>query len=151
MTKAARGLAGLLLAALTGCGDGDVTPIGTEPADPTGDVAFTPLSATPDRLEFVHFVGLSPCPQVIGVVTLRNASGPGRGANVSVDAPLLLLGRETLVREGSVPVPAGQDVRFEVFFDCEAQGGRRGAVLARVRVFDGTTQAAVVTVTGTVN
>ena len=134
-----------LLMALGACGGEGVTLIGddNEP-DPERALGFTPLTASPERLEFTHVIGESPCVQLVGMVTIRNTAQNRVVATVSVFPPLLLRGIGDLVREGSVGIEANQSRQFEVFFDCTQRKDFEGSV----RISDGTARVAVIPVVG---
>jgi hypothetical protein len=120
MSMARRLLAPAVVLALQGCDQNQFT-LGLEGDPPPPEVTFTPLVVEPAALDFTHVVGRDPCPQTVGTVTLRNV-GPARvTATVSVPSPLLILGQEQFVSQGSVRVESGQTLRFEVYFDCSTQ------------------------------
>jgi hypothetical protein len=119
--KRLKALLFVLALAFPGCEGGEIVldPNPLESTPPA--IGFSPLSVEPAQLEFTHIIGRDPCPQVVGTVTIRNTGRLDEVATVAVRPPLLILGREQFVTEGSVPVEGGRTIVFEVFFDCSVQ------------------------------
>jgi hypothetical protein len=114
MTKRALALIAVLALALPGCKKGD------NPNEPDDDRLPTPeelaVRIDPESIDFTHRVGQSPCPQLIGRVTIRNA-----GTSAFTTALRPELDGVPLSFGPNQTVQPGQSVTIDVFFTCASQ------------------------------
>jgi hypothetical protein len=101
---------GLLLALVPACGP--------PPTPPEG------IDVSPELLTATHTVGTTPCPQEVGVITIRNdgdeeirATPVGAGANFELRGP----DGVALGDSGTVTVPAGESRTVTVVFLCTTE------------------------------
>jgi hypothetical protein len=115
MTKRALALIAVLALPLTlpGCKQGE-NP--NEPDDRLPTPEELALRLEPESIDFTHTVGRSPCPQLIGRVTIRNAGTTAFTTALHPEqagVPLSFGPNQT--------VQPGQSVTIDVFFTCASQ------------------------------
>jgi hypothetical protein len=115
MTKRALALIAVLALpiALPGCRKGDPTSPDDDRLPTSEELA---IRVEPEQFSFTHVVGTSPCPQLIGRVTIRNAGTSPFTTALSAafsSAPLSFGPNQT--------VQPGQSVTIDVFFTCASQ------------------------------
>jgi hypothetical protein len=113
LKKALALLAVLSLPLLPACGKPG------EPDNPEDELPTSEelnISAEPTFLEFRHVVGQSPCPQLVGRITLRNrgTSPVTTDVRVRLTAPLSFTASSPTVQPGGT-------VTIDVFFTCTSQ------------------------------
>lgn len=87
---------------------------------PDSDLSATLRDADDDEvasLDVDHHIGATECPQLLGTLTVDNASDVDAKTTLAVPAepPLAIV-----ISEGEVQVPAGESVEIEIMFDCSA-------------------------------
>lgn len=87
---------------------------------PASDLSATLRDADDEEvaaLDIEHLIGVSDCPQLLGTLTVDNASDVDASAALAVpsDPPLAIV-----IAEGQVDVPAGESMEIEIMFDCSA-------------------------------
>jgi hypothetical protein len=98
--------------ALPGCKKGDPTSPDDDRPPTSEELA---VRVEPDRIDFTHVVGQSPCPQLIGRVTIRNAGNSRFTTTLRAPAGVpLSFGPDQTVQPG-------QSVTIDVFFTCGSQ------------------------------
>ncbi len=103
-----------------------------------------PITATPTPINFSHTVGVSPCPQNIGSVLLRNTSGTNIGWSFSPDNPAI----EAVPPGGTLPI--GGTTTVGLRFNC-AQATSFQTMVHFIASGNGVSGEAVVDVNATIS
>jgi len=117
----------VVIVLLAGCDPTGVPgPEGLDPARslPTsGQVLAEFITVTPKTLEFVHRVGQTGCPQLVGKITIKNMDTVRRTPTVVAGANLGFqqTGASGLVNGVNVALDPSQTVEIEVYFACTTQ------------------------------
>lgn len=120
-------------------------PIGVSGAN--GKQCPNYVSATPSSVGFQHTVGVTPCPQVVGTITVRNPS------NVPISYQVTAPGVSGLTFvNGTGTLQPGASIPVTVIFDCSRATSFTGQVqVTAAPLAGGASQTESVSVTGTVS